>query len=249
MRFPSAAILLGALALAACNDDDETTTPVVQNANVKVVHAVANAGTVSVQIDNATPAITGFNFRDIRPAAAGQYLPIPAGARRVRVNLANGQTAIDATPNLAANLNYTVVAAGSAGATAGTPLAPAYILLTDDVTAPAAGQVRIRAVHAASSVGNVDIHASATGALAFSATTRVFANVPFRAAGTTAVPAGNYTLCVIGAGTTPTANGSNCAILVPTGALAAGTVATGFAVDAPTTGGAPTIILTVDRAP
>lgn len=246
MRFQSAAILIGALALAACDDDDETTTPVVQNAQVKVVHGIANAGTVSVQIDDATPAITGFNFRDIRPSAAGQYLPIPSGARRVRVNLANGQTAIDATPSLAANTNYTVVAAGTAGGQGN--LAPAYILLTDDVTAPAAGQVRIRAVHAASSVGNVDIHASATGNLAFSANTRVFANVAFRQSGTAPVAAGNYTLCVIGAGTTPTANGSNCAILAATGQLAAGTVATGFATDAPTAGGAPAIILTVDRA-
>ena len=247
MRFQPAAILLGALALAACNDDDETTTPVVQNANVKVVHAIANAGTVSVQIDNNAPAITGFNFRDIRPAAAGQYLQIPVGARRLRTNLANGQTAIDLTPTLTANSNLTVVAAGTAGGT-GT-LAPAYIVLTDDVSAPTANQVRIRPVHAASSVGNVDIHASTTGALAFGTGTRIFPNVPFRASGTTSVPAGNYTLCVIGAGTTPTANGSNCAILAPTGPLAAGTVATGFATDAPTTGGAPALVLTVDRAP
>jgi hypothetical protein len=249
MRFQSAAILIGALALAACGDDDETTEPVVQNANVKVVHAVANAGTVAVSIDGATPAITGFNFREIRPANPGQYIQLPAGQRQLRVLLSNGTgaAAISESPTLAANLNYTVVAAGTAGGSGA--LAPAYILLTDDITAPAAGQVRIRAVHAASSVPNVDIHASATSAVNFSAATRVFTNVPFRASGAITVPANNYTLCVIGAGTTPTANGSNCAILAPTGALAAGTVATGFATDAPTTGGAPALILTVDRAP
>ena len=248
MRFKPAAILLGALALAACNDDDDTTAPAIENAQVKVVHAIANAGTVSVRIDNDAPAITNFQFREIRPATAGAYLPIPFGVRRVRTDLAGGLTAIDATPSLAANTNYTVVAAGTAGG-AGT-LAPAYILLVDDVTAPAAGQVRIRAVHAASSVGNVDIHASATGALAFGTGTRLFQNVPFRASGVVTVPAGNYTLCVIGAGTTPTANGSNCAILQATGALAAGTVATGFAMDATTAAGsAPAIVLTVDRAP
>mgnify|MGYP002777106331 CR=1 FL=1 len=249
MRLQSAALLLGALALAACDDDDNGTAPIAQNTNIKVVHAIANAGTVAVSVDGAAPAITGFNFRDIRPANAGQYLQIPAGQRQLRVLLNNGTgaAAITATPTLLANANYTVVAAGTAGGT-GT-LAPAAILLTDTLTAPPANQVRIRAVHAASSVGNVDIHASATGALNFSATTRLFAAVPFRASGAVTVPAGNYTICIIGAGTTPTTNGSNCAILAPTGALAAGTIATGFAVDAATQGGAPGLILTVDRAP
>ena len=253
MRIHSAALVLGALALAACGDDDDNgTQPVPQNTNIKVVHAIANAGTVAVQVDNGTPpAISGFNFRDIRPTANGQYLQIPAGQRRLRVLLNNGAgaAAIDVSPTLVANANYTVVAAGTAGGATGTPLAPAPILLTDTLTAPATGQVRIRAVHAASSVGNVDIHASSATAPNFSAATRIFAAVPFRASGAVSVAAGNYSLCIIGAGTTPTANGSNCAILAPTGALAAGTIATGFAVDAATAGGAPGLILTVDRAP
>jgi hypothetical protein len=251
MRFAPAAILFGALALAACDDDDDNgTNPTPQNAQVKVVHAIANAGTVAVQIDNATPAITNFAFRQVQPSAAATYLPIPAGQRRIRVltNNGAGTPAIDVTPTLAGNTNYTVIAAGSAGGS-GTAQ-PAAILLVDTLTAPAAGQVRIRAVHAASAVAGVDIYASPAANVSFTAQSRLFANVPFRSSGAIAVPAGAYSICIIGAGQAPTSNGSNCAILASSPNLAAGTIATAIATDAAQgTGQTPQLVFTVDRAP
>jgi hypothetical protein len=238
-------LALSLTALGACGSDDPV-APVVQTANVKIVHAIAGANGVDIGVGDARP-LTGVNFTAVAPGNAGTYLALPAGAPlRLRVFLGTA-TVIDSTTTLVPNLNYTVIASGAPGGTGAT--APRFILLQDNVAVPPAGNIRLRAVHAAAGVGNVDIHAAASTGT-FSAGTRAFAAVPFRGSGAVEVPAGNYQLCVIGAGTTPTANGSNCAILATTGAVAAGTVATAFARDAnaPSETG-PRLQITVDRAP
>ena len=247
----AAALLLGSVAFTAgCDDDDDDVVdPGANRAGVKVVHAIANAGAVSVLVDN-TPVATNFTFPNVFPSVAGAadplYASVDAGSRRLRVNLANGTTAIDQTATLAAGANYTVIAAGTAGGS-GT-LAPAYILLTDDVSAPSAGNIRLRAVHAASAVPAVDISV-ASGTTAPFTWTRAFQNVAFRQSGSATVPAGTYSVCVTLAGTAPNATGANCAILASTGAVAAGTVATAIARDPATGQTAPSLLLTVDRRP
>lgn len=238
-------LVLSVAALGACSDDDPV-APTSPSANVKIVHAIAGANGVDIGVGDTRP-LTGVNFTAVAPAAGGTYLALPAATPlRLRVFLGS-VTVIDSTTTLAPNQNYTVIASGAPGGTGAT--APRFILLQDNVTAPAAGNIRLRAVHAAAGVGTVDIHATASTGT-FSASTRAFAAVPFRGAGSVEVAAGNYQLCVIGAGTTPTANGSNCAILTTTGAIAAGTAATAFARDA--NGSAesgPRLQITVDRNP
>jgi hypothetical protein len=239
----------GALALSlfvvGCDSDDPV-APVTTSANVKIIHAIAGANGVDIGTGDSRP-FTGVNFTAVAPSAAAQYAALPANtALRLRVFLGTA-TVIDSTTTLAANQNYTVIASGLPGGTGATT--PRFILLQDNITAPAAGNIRLRAVHAAAGVGSVDIHAAASTGT-FSASTRAFAAVPFRGSGAVEVPAGNYQLCVIGAGTTPTANGSNCAILRTTGAVAAGTVATAFARDANAPSEtAPQLQLTVDKNP
>jgi len=248
MRSRLPVLWLSAAAMAACGSDDAVAPvqPVAQSAQVKIIHAIAGANGVDIGVGDLRP-FTGVNFTAVAPAAAGVYTPLPAATPlRLRVFL-GATTVIDSTTTLTASQNFTVIASGLPGGTGAT--APRFILLQDNVTAPAAGLIRLRAVHAAASVGNVDIHAAGVGAT-FSATTRVFAAVPFRGAGTVEVPAGNYQLCVIGAGTAPTATGTNCAILTNTGSVAAGTAATAFARDAnsPAETG-PRLQITVDRNP
>lgn len=244
---PIALAAAAALFLTACDDDDDATGPDAGVARVKVVHAIPDAGPVSVQIDDAAPALTNFTFPSVAPAGDGAYLSLPAGQRRVRVLLASGAPALDATPTLVAGRSYTVFASGRAAGPAA--VAPAYLVLEDDVSAPPAGQVRVRAVHAAPSVGNVDVHVTVAGGT-FGAGTRAFANVPFRGSGSANVAAGSYALCVIGAGTTPAADGGGCAILVPnTGALPAGAAVTAFARDAAAGETGPRLQTFVNRVP
>jgi len=251
-----------AVTLTACDDKrgGSITQPLASPALVKIVHAVAGAGAVSVRVDDA-PTLTNFLYGTVSPNTFSRYLELPEGQRRISVLTANGTMAIDGTATLTALQSYTIVAAGAATGTGAT--APRLLVLTDNVAAPAAGQVRVRAVHVAASLGAVDIYTSPPNTAASTATpvytfTRRFQNVPFLGSGTIEVPAANYSVCVIAAGTTPTASGANCrAPVFATGALAAGTAVTLFARDpnpavaAEATGAAagPRVFAVTDRVP
>jgi hypothetical protein len=234
-RTPLTAALLAVLPLAACDDDDPVTPPAAA-ARLKVVHAVADAPPVDVRVDDGAPAVTALAFAQSTPT----YLSVPSGERRLRVNPTGTQTSvIDARATLAPDADVTVVATGRvAGGAAIQPL-----VLADTNTAPAAGQVRVRVVHAAATVGNVDVYVSAPGAAL--PATPTLASVPFRGASNyLAVPAGAYQVRV-----TPAGQRGTVAIDVTTPPLPAGLVAKAIAVDGRAAGEGPQVIFTLDRTP
>jgi hypothetical protein len=198
---------------------------------VRVVHASPDAPAVDVRVDEAT-VLTNVPFR-----TASGYLTAPAGARRLRVNAAGtATTVIDASPTLVAGTDYTVLAVDRVA-----NIAP--LVLTDDNTAPAAGQVKVRVVHGAPGAPAVDVYVTAPGA-SLTGATPVLTNVPFKAAsGYLAVPAGSYRVRVTVAGTQTVAIDTGAEGL----ALAAGRVYTAVALDN-AGGGAPFgVILLTDR--
>jgi hypothetical protein len=240
MLFRASTIALAAFSLVACSDDDPTGPTVPTLANVKVIHAVADAPPVDIRIDEAAPAVTGLAFGQTAPASGDGYVEVQNGARRIRV-LAGGSAVIDATPTLAPATDYTIIATGRA---AGTP-AIAPLVLTDDNSNPGAGNIRVRIVHGAATVPAVDVYVGSAGAAL--PTTPALTGVPFRgAAYLPPVPAGSYRVCVVLAGA-GTAGG--CAIDVTTGAIPAGVVATAVALDPAPGAQAPGALLTVDRQP
>lgn len=219
--------LLLPLAATACSDDGATEP--VTTAQLRVVHASPDAPNVDVLVDGAV-ALTNVPYRTASP-----YLDVPAGERNLRVRPTGTTTVvIDADADLAAGRAYTVLATGRVAA-----LAP--LVLQDDPTAPAAGNVRLRLVHAAPSAGDVDIYVTAPAA-ELAAATPTLRNVPFRAASAyLEVPAGTYRVRIVPAGT------KTVAIDVNDVALAAGQVRTAVAVDA-VGGGTPLgAILLADR--
>lgn len=204
------------LGLAACDDDDPTSanTP----AQLRVVHASADAPNVDVLVDAAT-VLDNVPFRAFSP-----FLEVTPGQRRVRVRATGTTTTvIDANLDLAVDQAYTVLATG--------PLAGIQpLVLEDDLTAPAAGQVKVRVVHAAPAAGGVDVYVTAPGAN-LATSTPVLTNVPFRgASGYLTVPAGDYQIRVTGTGTTTVA-------IDATVTFAAGQIRTIVATDAPGGGG------------
>ena len=232
--FPLLASLAVALPLAACGDDDETTAPPAAPARVKIVHAVGDAPAVDVRIDDAaTPAVSNLAFR----ASTATYAEIPSGERRLRVSPTGTQTAvIDARATFAPGLDYTVIATGRV---ANASLQPLVLVASN--TAPTAGQIRVRVVHAAATVGNVDVYVSAPGAPL--PATATLTNVPFRgSSGYLSVPAGTYQVRV-----TPAGNRNVVAIDVTTIPLPAGLVAKAIAVDPLPGQTAPGVIFTIDR--
>lgn len=228
MTRPTIALaLLATIALGACNDDD-TTAP-VSTAQVRVVHASPDAPNVDVLVDGAA-VLTNVAYK-----ASSTYLDVPAGSRNLRVRATGTSTVvIDQTAAVTAGKRYTVLATGRVAS-----IAP--VVLEDDLTAPAAGNVKLRLVHASPTAGAVDIYVTAPGA-SIATATPTLASVPFRAAsGYLEVPAGTYRVRITPAGS------KTVAIDVNDVALAAGQVRTAVAVDAPGGGTPLSAILLADR--
>lgn len=244
MRLPIPALILAAT-LAACGKDD-TLAPVSASARVKVINAIGGANGVDFAVGDQR-TFTALNFTSVAPSLPGTYTALPAETPlRLRVYLGSA-TLIDSTVTLIADASYSLIASGTSNGTGAA--APRFILLQDNLSTLAAGAIRLRALHAAPGVASVDVHAALTGTQ-FSITTRTFASLGFRAASTVDVPSGTYQICVLGAGLTPTANGSNCAILLSTGVISAGSVVTAMVRDPNTPSETtPRIQVTIDRSP
>lgn len=158
------------------------------HAGVRVIHASPNTPAVDVYVNEApdgSPAIGGLGFTQ-----ATGYVGLASGLYDFRVTPANSNTvALSATGvPLDGNVNYSVAAIGFA-----TSLSP--LLLVDNNVAPAAGNARVRFVHAAPDVPQVDIALNLSG----TAGSVLFNDVNFGTAaseGYIEVPAGSYGLGV-----------------------------------------------------
>jgi hypothetical protein len=225
MKLKLLSLLFAASALtAACSDDN--TGPTAE-ARVRVVHASPDAPEVDVLVDDAE--VLG----DVPYLTASDYLGVPAGGRNVKVNAAGSTTTvIDADVSLVDGTDYTVIASGLLAA-----IEP--IVLEDDNSAPAAGNVKVRAIHGAPSAPAVDIYVTAPGA-DLAAETPALSNVEFGVvADYIEAPAGDYQVRV-----TPTGTKT---VVIDSGVLtlASGQVRTAIAVDA-TGGGAPFDLLLLE---
>jgi len=226
MKLKLLSLLFAASALtAACSDDDNTGPD--GDTRVRVVHASPDAPDVDVQVDDAE--VLG----DVPYLTASGYLDVPAGDRNLKVNAAGTTTTvIDADVTLVDGTDYTVIASGLVAA-----IAP--IVLEDDNSAPAAGTVKVRAIHGAPSAPAVDIYVTAPGA-DLTAATPALTNVEFGdVADYIEAPAGDYQVRVTPTGTKTVVIDSGTLTLV------SGQVRSAIAVDA-TGGGAPFDLLLLE---
>jgi hypothetical protein len=220
MKLKFLTLLLAATAMtAACSDDDDNTGPDGES-RVRVVHASPDAPDVDVLVDDAE--VLG----DVPYLAASDYLEVPPGPRNLKVNAAGtATTVIDADVTLTDGTDYTVIAAGPVSG-----IAP--IVLQDDNSDPAAGNVKVRAIHGAPGAPAVDIYITAPGA-DIQSETPALTGVEFGdVADYIEAPAGEYQVRVTPAGTKTVVIDSGTLI------LASGQVRTAIAVDA-VGGGAP----------
>ncbi len=131
------------------------------------------------------------------------------------------------------NQDRTVYAVGGAGGSA-----VGSFITTDDNSAPAAGQTRVRVVHLSPSAGAVDVFVTAPAA-DLAAATPTLSNISVQTASAyLAVPAGTYQVRVVPAGTAPASRAAAVAINVASIAFTAGTGRTIVAADN-NVGGAP----------
>jgi LPXTG-motif cell wall-anchored protein len=179
-------------------------------AQVRVAHLAPDAPNVDVYVNGEpVPELLNVPYTTI-----SSYLPLPAGTQQVTV-YATGDTStpvIDTPVEVAAGGAYTIAAVGLVAD--GSLTAQVY---EDDLRSPAAGNAKVRIVHASPDAGPVDVVPRGGDPLVEGLT---FPDATPYAE----VPAGTYTLDVNPAGTDDTV------LTVPDVALADGAVYSAFAV-------------------
>lgn len=205
-------------------------------ADIRVVHASADAPAVDVAINNGDPVITNLAFTE-----ATGFINLPADDYVVDVNVTGGATVLDDVPlSLATSDKLSVYAVGA--------VADGSLALTvvTEMQRRIATDAQIQLVHASPSAGNVDIYVTATDDISMA--DPAFADVPFNAealvsTGYVSLLPGDYVVTVTATGTKTAAIGP-----VPL-TLEGGGIYTAAAVDAEG-GGLPTgLILLDDLAP
>ncbi len=206
-----AAALAIPVGLGACSDDDPM-SPASQS-RVRVLHASPDAPPVDVLVDGQVV------LQNVAYQAFSDYLDVPAGARNFQVRVTGTTTTvIDVTPTLSDGQDYTVIAKGLVSSIG-------VLLLEDDNTPPAAGNVKVRLVHGAPGAPVVDIYVTAPGANLATANPTL-TGVPFEGVSPyLSVPAGDYQVRI-----TPTTTKT---VAIDSGplTLAAGQIRTAIAVD------------------
>lgn len=202
-----------ALTAAGCDDDSNPAAPTAEKTYLRAIHLSPDAPQVDIYFNGtATPTVTDLAFKE-----GIDYLKVNAGTYDVAIAPANssiGDAVLTVNAALGTNKRYTAVAFDEVASVQA-------LLLTDDLSTLPAGQIRVRAIHTASTVGQVDIwNIPAVGA-----PTPLYQDVDFGVAGAyLTIPAGSYTLGF------DVDNDANPDLTFTTPSLAAGTVANIFAV-------------------
>ena len=198
---------------------DSAATPFVNIEDVRTrfraVHASADAPNVDVLVNDVLlPSLTNVPF-----GVGSAYLTVQPATYNIKVAPTGSTNAvIEADLSLERGVDYTVAAIN--------PVASIKALvLVDDNTPPAAGNVKVRLIHAAPSAGLVDIYITAPGADITSMPATI-SNFDFEDnSGYLEVPAGDYQVRITLATT------KTVAIDTGTLSLADGQIRTAFAVD------------------
>jgi hypothetical protein len=150
------------LILSAC-DDSGVTGPQSRGptSKVRVLNTVVDTGTVDFVFVDKVENLPTFREVPFRGHSGGSYHAPSAGSRPLRIFPTSTNAALTSTilvetdVNLEPDARYTLVYAGRAGSEEDT-----FMVLEDPVSlpTPAAGNIAIKALHAAFGTGDVDIY-------------------------------------------------------------------------------------------
>ena len=151
-------VIVGALAvgLMGCNDDsDDDVLEVAAKSNIQIIHAVYDAPSVNVFVNDAIFA--GLENVDYQGVSAWTEVDSAAYAVRVEANLpGDNADVISANVTLDADMTYSVLAVGSVAEDSIEPL-----VIANPESAIGAGNLRLQVVHAASTAPTVDVYVTA----------------------------------------------------------------------------------------
>src|SRR5687767_48216 len=145
MRFRVIVLASAVAALAACGTDEIGPTgfePTEPTGRLRFVHAISDpprASAVNVTVDGV-PLGVNLAYAAAAPAPPTLYYPAYAGARQFAVRRTADTTVrlLDQAVTIAVNTDHTVIAVGTTLITT--------MVLADNNTAPAAGNVKLHAV-------------------------------------------------------------------------------------------------------
>ncbi len=133
--------LCGMLLSLGCGGGGITT-----KAHFRAMNAVPDQSSISVLLDGSSIASA------IAYGAANDYAETNSGSRHLQVEPASSTTVfLDQTFNLSRATNNTLIVANVSALSSG-------VFLTDDNTAPATGNIKLRIVNAAPNLGTVDVY-------------------------------------------------------------------------------------------
>ena len=146
---------VAAASLAGCSEEDIPTgfEPTGPTGRVRFVNAVSTPGrAVNARLEGTVFA-ANLAYGASAPPGATFYYPVLTGSRKFEIrNTADTSVRVlDQTFTVAENTDYTVLAVGPGNAVTG-------VVLTDDNTPPAEGQVKVRVVNASPSTPTVDVY-------------------------------------------------------------------------------------------
>lgn len=191
-------LLCSFLAVSGCwldDDDDDSTNPIISPpvsgpaASLRVLHGSPDAPNVDVLIDGETV------LSDVPYKTASDYLAVPADGFDISVNVAGTTDTALAVENveLVPDTEHTIIAANVVAELEA-------IVLEDTVTDPAAGELAVRAVHAAPAAPPVNIYVTEPDAELANETPAV-AGAAFRdASDFLMIPAADYRVRITAAG-------------------------------------------------
>jgi hypothetical protein len=169
-----------------CGDDDDEKEVVLGNTRIRAIHLSTDAPNVDIYVDEAPPAaVTDLAFGD-----STTYLDLDAGTYTFNITAAGGPppppSVLDIGPvPLQKDRAYTAVAFNELAA----PIEA--LALLDDLTSTGTGNIRLRPIHVAPDVGEVDIWDVTDP----EDPVPLYTDLGFRDVGSYAVvPAGPYTL-------------------------------------------------------
>ncbi len=189
--------------LSSCKEDEMDEQ---FQANVLVAHASPDAPGVDLLVDDTKINTSALTF----PNNTG-YIKADEGTRNIKVNVTGtSTTVIEADLDLTKDMNYSIFAVDSVSNISA-------VVLTDDLSAPAAGKAHVRFIHLSPNAPAVDVAVASSGAV-------VFGNKAFKEyTAFTPLDAGTYNLDVRVAGTT------TVALVLPAITLESGKIYTVFA--------------------
>jgi hypothetical protein len=181
-----AALLPAAAAFSACGNDDDNNTPAPEQGKALVVHAAA-VSNVPITAFVADQQVAQLNY-----GANSPYFTVNAGSPVLRIN---SGTQVLASAPLAVSKDQSYSAfVYSPSATIGST--PTILTVPDDLTAPVAGQAKVRLVHLALNAPT-PVRLTVPSALPGTPGTDVTTDVAFASAsGFTAINAASLNLSV-----------------------------------------------------